>query len=51
MWVVVLVGLLLLGSRVWAEQSITVIMPRHEMDVKGVWESRPASSRRKLVSR
>ncbi len=38
MWVVVLVGLLLLGSRVWAEQSITVIMPRHEMDIKGVWE-------------
>lgn len=38
MWAVVLVGLLLLGSRVWAEQSITVIMPRHEMDIKGVWE-------------
>ena len=21
-----------------AEESITVIMPRHEMDIKGVWE-------------
>ena len=34
-----------------SQEAITVIMPRHEMDIKGVWERQTREFEEKAVSK